>query len=150
MPAGKKMSKEEFDRLPEKRKVVILRNRNNALSTRKKRNIEIIKLQRKNLIIEAKIKLMERQIPVFCYLSIKDVPDYLDETFHTFVFPHPLIEIRSLENVSDKKMRNRTHAHNNLAKLKNTLNELQMAHILLIDRYDKLRSNLKEFVPTLN
>lgn len=150
MPAGKKMSKEEFDRLSEKRKVVIIRNRKNALSTRKKRNIEIIKLQRKNLIIEAKIKLMERQIPVFCYLSIKDVPDYLDETFHTFVFPHPLIEIRSLENVSDKKMRNRTHAHNNLAKLKNTLNELQMAHILLIDRYDKLRSNLKEFVPTLN
>lgn len=148
MPAGKKISKEEFDILPEKSKVVILRNRNNALSTRKNRKNAIIKLQRKNLIIEAGIELMERQIQVFCHLFNKDVPDYLDETFHTFVFP--LIEIRSLENVSDKKMRNRTHAHNNLAKLKNKLNELQMVHILLIERNDKLRSILKEFVPTLN
>ena len=71
MPAGKKISKEEFDLLPKKRKVVILRNRNNALSTRKNRNIEIIKLQRKNLIIEAGIELMERQIPVFCHLFNK-------------------------------------------------------------------------------
>ena len=69
----------------------------------------------------------------------KDVPDYLDETFHTFVFPLPLIEIRSLENVSDKKMRNRTHAHNNLAKLKNKLNELQITNVLLLDRDKKLR-----------
>lgn len=147
MPAGKKMSKEEFDRLSEKRKVVIIRNRKNALSTRKKRNIEIIKLKRENLTIKAEIKLMERQIPVFCYLSKKDVPDYLDETFHTFVFPLPLIEIRSLENVSDKKMRNRTHAHNNLAKLKNTLNELQITNVLLLDRLQNLRLILDGLIP---
>lgn len=148
MTAGRKISKKQFDLLPEKMKIIILRNRKHALSTRKKRKNEIIKLQRENSIIESGNELMERQIRVFCHLFNKDVPYYLYESFHTFVFP--LIEMRSLENVSDRKLRKRIHSHNALATLKNRLNELQIAHILLLERNEKFRSILKEFVPTLN
>jgi len=136
MHAGKRISKEEFDLLPEKRKVVILRNRKNALATRKNRKIKISKLQRQNLIIEAGIELMERQIRVLCHLLNKEIPDYLNEIFHTFVFP--LIELRSLENVSDRKMRNGIYSHNSLAKLKNKVYEVEITNILLLDRNQKL------------
>ena len=144
MPVGKKISKEEFNKLPEKRKKVILRNRRNSLQTRKRRQEQIVRWQKHNDILLAEIELKKQQIPVFCNLRNKDIPVYLDEIFHPVIFP--LIELRSLENVSDKMLRNRIHAHNNLAKLKNKVHEVEVTNNLLLERNQKLSSILDGLV----
>ena len=136
MPVGHRMPRDEFDLLPEKKKRLILRNRKNALKTRKRRQCRIVQRERDNALLHAGIELKEQQIRVFCHLLNKEIPEYLDDTFHTFVFP--LIELRSLENVSDKKMRNRICSHNSLAKLKNKVYEVEITNDLLLDRNQKL------------
>jgi len=138
------MSRKKYKELPDERKEVIPRNRKTAIETRRRRHYRIEQGERDNAILHIGITLKIQQIEVLCGLFNKEIPEYLNEIFHTFVFP--LIELRSLENISDRKIRNRIHAHNSLAKLKNKVYEVEITNLLLLDRDQKLQLILDELI----
>ena len=68
MSRGKRMSEEAFAALPEKEQLRVLRNRRNALQTRSRRQARIATLTTENSLLEASVKLKERQIAVLLQL----------------------------------------------------------------------------------
>ena len=65
---GRRMSEEKFNSLSEKDQKRVLRNRHNALQTRKRRKKNIEKLAKENALIKASINLKQRQIAVLSSL----------------------------------------------------------------------------------
>eukprot|EP01043_Picozoa_sp_COSAG02_P055252 COSAG02_NODE_6379_length_3611_cov_2.560649_1_plen_150_part_00 len=68
MSRGRRMSEEAFNRLPEKEKIRVLRNRRNALQTRARRQARIKNLTKENTLLEASVTLKEKQIAVLLSL----------------------------------------------------------------------------------
>lgn len=68
MSRGRRMSEEAFNRLPEKEKIRVLRNRRNALQTRARRQARIKNLTKENTLLEASVTLKEKQVAVLLSL----------------------------------------------------------------------------------
>lgn len=68
MSRGRRMSEEAFNRLAEKEKIRVLRNRRNALQTRARRQARIKNLTKENALLEASVTLKEKQVAVLLSL----------------------------------------------------------------------------------